>query len=185
MPDAVTDYCQNQNLKSVRDIQNQILSDYKKDFSKHVPKDILPKVNIVWEAIPSQLAKENKKIIYRAIKKGARAKDVLVNNNAFTEYKGSFTEQYVLQELIPLNKKIYYYSKENSSLEIDFIMQKESVYPIEVKAEENLRSKSLKAVHETNPDTKPVRFSMAAYRKEEWLTNVPLYLAHEWMKEAE
>ena len=161
-----------------------------------MPKDILPKVNIVWESIPSQLAKENKKFIYRAIKKGARARDFenaiqwlidagLVNNNAFTEYKGSFTEQYVLQELIPLNKKIYYYSKENSSLEIDFIMQKDQVYPIEVKAEENLRSKSLKAVHETNPDTKPVRFSMAAYRKEEWLTNVPLYLAHEWMKEAE
>ena len=241
MPAAVKDYCQNQNLKSVRDIQNQIISDYKKDFSKHVPKDILPKVNIVWEAIPSQLAKENKKFIYSAIKKGARAKDfenaiqwlidaglvykvqrvskiekplkfyedfdafklfvldlgllgamtdvsakdVLVNNNAFTEYKGSFTEQYVLQELIPLYKKIYYYSKENSSLEIDFIMQKDQVYPIEVKAEENLRSKSLKAVHESNPDTKPVRFSMAAYRKEEWLTNVPLYLAHEWMKEAE
>ena len=142
-------------------------------------KDILPKVNIVWESIPYQLAKENKKFIYRAIKKGARARDVLVNNNAFTEYKGSFTEQYVLQELIPLNKKIYYYSKENSSLEIDFIMQKDQVYPIEVKAEENLRSKSLKAVHETNPDIKPVRFSMAAYRKEEWLTNVPLYLAHE------
>ena len=75
MPAAVKDYCQNQNLKSVRDIQNQILSDYKKDFSKHVPKDILPKVNIVWEAIPSQLAKENKKFIYSAIKKGARAKD--------------------------------------------------------------------------------------------------------------
>ena len=64
-------------------------------------------------------------------------------------------------------------------------MQKDQVYPIEVKAEENLRSKSLKAVHETNPDTNPVRFSMAAYRKEEWLTKVPLYLAHEWMKEAE
>gem|GEM_PF-6537992 len=129
MPAAVKDYCQNQSLKSVRNIQNQILSDYKNDFSKHVPKDILPKVNIVWESIPSQLAKENKKFIYRAIKKGARAKDVLVNNNAFTEYKGSFTEQYVLQELIPLNKKLYYYSKENSSLEIDFIMQKDQVYP--------------------------------------------------------
>ena len=153
MPASVKYYCQNQSLKSVRDIQNQILSDYKNDFSKHVPKDILPKVNIVWESIPSQLAKENKKFIYRAIKKGARArdfenaiqwlidaglvykvlrvskiekplkfyedfdafklfvldlgllcamtdvsaKDVLVNNNAVTEYKGSFTEQYVLQ----------------------------------------------------------------------------------------
>lgn len=238
MPAVVKDYCENQNLQAVREIQNQILADYKRDFSKHVPKEILPKVNIVWEAIPSQLAKENKKFIYSAIKKGGRAKefenaiqwlmdaglvykvlrvtkiekplkfyedfdafklfivdlgllgamvqvspkDVLVNNNAFTEYKGSFTEQYVLQELVTLNKNIYYYSKENSPLEIDFIVQKDEVYPIEVKAEENLRSKSLKSVYDVNPSLKPCRFSMADYREQGWMTNVPLYLAREWMK---
>ena len=238
MPAVVKDYCENQNLQAVREIQNQILADYKRDFSKHVPKEILPKVNIVWEAIPSQLAKENKKFIYSAIKKGGRAKefenaiqwlmdaglvykvlrvtkiekplkfyedfdafklfivdlgllgamvqvspkDVLVNNNAFTEYKGSFTEQYVLQELVTLNKNIYYYSKENSSLEIDFIVQRDEVYPIEVKAEENLRAKSLRAVYDVNPSLKPCRFSMADYREQDWLTNVPLYLAREWMK---
>ena len=239
MPAVVKDYCENQNLISVRQIQNQILADYKRDFSKHVPKETLPKVNIVWEAIPSQLAKENKKFIYSAIKKGSRAKDfenaiqwlldaglvykvprvvkiekplkfyedfdsfklfvvdlgllgamvqvspkdVLVNTKAFTEYKGCFTEQYVLQELITLGQNVYYYSKENSTLEIDFIIQKDDVYPIEVKAEENLRSKSLKTVYGNNPALKPCRFSMAGYRKQDWLTNVPLYLAREWIKE--
>ena len=241
MPAVVKDYCENKSLPAVRNVQNQILADYKRDFSKHVPKDILPKVNIVWESIPSQLAKENKKFIYNAIKNGSRAKDfenaiqwlidaglvykvlrvkkiekplkfyedfdafklfvldlgllgamvqvsakdVLVNDKAFTEYKGSFTEQYVLQELITLNKNLYYYSKENSSLEIDFIMQKEDLYPIEVKAEENLRSKSLKTVFDSNPSLKPCRFSMSAYKEQEWLTNVPLYLVREWMKERE
>ena len=241
MPAVVKDYCENKSLPAVRNIQNQILADYKRDFSKHVPKDILPKVNIVWESIPSQLAKENKKFIYNAIKNGSRAKDfenaiqwlidaglvykvlrvkkiekplkfyedfdafklfvldlgllgamvqvsakdVLVNDKAFTEYKGSFTEQYVLQELITLNKNLYYYSKENSSLEIDFIMQKEDLYPIEVKAEENLRSKSLKTVFDSNPSLKPCRFSMSAYKEQDWLTSVPLYLVREWMKERE
>ena len=113
------------------------------------------------------------------------AKDVLVNNKAFTEYKGSFTEQYVLQELVTLNKNVYYYSKENSTLEIDFIIQNDDVYPIEVKAEENLRSKSLQSVYNSNPDLKPCRFSMANYRQQDWLTNVPLYLVREWIKEKE
>lgn len=241
MPAVVKDYCEKQNLKSVRDIQNQILADYKRDFSKHVPKEILPKVNIVWNSIPSQLSKENKKFIYSAIKKGGRAKefenaiqwlidaglvykvlrvskiekplkfyedfdafklfildlgllgamvdvsakDVLVNNTAFVEYKGTFTEQYVLQELITVKKNIYYYSKENSNLEIDFIIQKDEVYPIEVKAEENLRSKSLKTVYELNQSLKPCRFSMADYREQDWITNIPLYLAKEWVKNYE
>ena len=241
MPAVVKDYCEKQNLKSVRDIQNQILADYKRDFSKHVPKEILPKVNIVWNSIPSQLSKENKKFIYSAIKKGGRAKefenaiqwlidaglvykvlrvskiekplkfyedfdafklfildlgllgamvdvsakDVLVNNTAFVEYKGTFTEQYVLQELITVKKNIYYYSKENSNLEIDFIIQKDEVYPIEVKAEENLRSKSLKTVYELNQSLKPCRFSMADYREQDWITNIPLYLAKEWVKNCE
>lgn len=241
MPAVVKDYCEKQNLKSVRDIQNQILADYKRDFSKHVPKEILPKVNIVWNSIPSQLSKDNKKFIYSAIKKGGRAKefenaiqwlidaglvykvlrvskiekplkfyedfdafklfildlgllgamvdvsakDVLVNNTAFVEYKGTFTEQYVLQELITVKKNIYYYSKENSNLEIDFIIQKDEVYPIEVKAEENLRSKSLKTVYELNQSLKPCRFSMADYREQDWITNIPLYLAKEWVKNCE
>ena len=113
------------------------------------------------------------------------AKDVLVNNNAFTEYKGAFTEQYVLQELESLNRSVYYHSKERSELELDFVIQKHYVYPIEVKAEENLRAKSLKTVFEENNNLKPVRFSMANYREQDWMVNVPLYLVSEWIETAE
>ena len=113
------------------------------------------------------------------------AKDVLGNNRAFTEYKGSFTEQYVLQELEALGLQPYYHSKDNSSLELDFIIQKDEVYPIEVKAEENLRSKSLRAVYEENNALKPVRFSMSGYREQDWMKNVPLYLAGEWCRVCE
>ena len=237
MPAVVKAYREEQDIFKVRNIQNQILSDYRRDFSKHVPADLLPKVNMVWDSIPAQLAKENKKFIYSVIKKGARAKefenaiqclidagliykvlrvskvekplkfyedfeafklfildlgllgamsevnpkDVLVNSHAFTEYKGAFTEQYVLQEIKVLGNKIYYYSKERSTLELDFVIQKYHVYPIEVKAEENLKSKSLKTIYNGNNSLKPLRFSMADYREQEWMINVPLYLVNEWV----
>ena len=113
------------------------------------------------------------------------SKDVLVNNTAFTEYKGAFTEQYVLQELKSTDRKIYYYSKERSELELDFIIQKYYVYPIEVKAEVNLRAKSLKLTYDENNSLRPIRFSMADYREQEWMVNVPLYLVSEWFESAE
>ena len=241
MPAVVQAYATNHDIFEVRNIQSQILSDYRLDFSKHVPKDILPKVNMVWDSIPAQLAKENKKFIYSKIRKGARAKefenaiqwlvdaglvykvlrvskvekplkfyedfdsfklfildlgllgamtevdakDVLVNNNAFTEYKGSFTEQYVLQELQSLEKRVYYHSKEHSELELDFVIQNYNVYPIEVKAEENLKSKSLRTIYTENNQLKPVRFSMADYKEQDWMVNVPLYLVAEWIEQAE
>ncbi|HAR79309.1 MAG TPA: ATPase [Succinivibrionaceae bacterium] len=241
MPAVVQAYATNHDIFEVRNIQSQILSDYRLDFSKHVPKDILPKVNMVWDSIPAQLAKENKKFIYSKIRKGARAKefenaiqwlvdaglvykvlrvskvekplkfyedfnsfklfildlgllgamtevdakDVLVNNNAFTEYKGSFTEQYVLQELQSLEKRVYYHSKEHSELELDFVIQNYNVYPIEVKAEENLKSKSLRTIYSENNQLKPVRFSMADYKEQDWMVNVPLYLVAEWIEQAE
>jgi hypothetical protein len=241
MPAVVKAYATNNDIFEVRKIQNQILSDYKLDFSKHVPKDILLKVNMVWDSIPAQLAKENKKFIYSKIKKGARAKefenaiqwlvdaglvykvlrvskvekplkfyedfdsfklftldlgllgaitevdakDILVNNSAFTEYKGAFTEQYVFQELQVLEKKVYYYSKEHSELELDFVIQNYNVYPIEVKAEVNLKAKSLRTIYSENNKLKPVRFSMADYKEQDWMVNVPLYLAAEWIEHAE
>lgn len=241
MPAVVKAYVENKDIFEVRSIQKQILSDYRRDFSKHVPTDILPKVNMIWDSIPAQLAKENKKYIYSAVKKGGRAKefenaiqwlidaglaykvlrvtkvekplkfyedfnafklfmldlgllgavsdvdakDVLVNNTAFTEYKGAFTEQYVLQELECIDKEVYYYSKDHSELELDFIIQKYNVFPIEVKAEENLRAKSLRTVYNDNNSLRPVRFSMADYRKQEWMTNVPLYLVGEWIETVE
>lgn len=241
MPAVVKSYVENQDIFDVRNIQKQILTDYRRDFSKHVPSEMLPKVNMVWDAIPAQLAKENKKFIYSAVKKGGRAKefenaiqwlvdagliyrvlrvskvekplkfyedqnafkifmldlgllgalsevdpkDVLVKNTAFTEYKGAFTEQYVLQELKALGQSVYYHSRERSNLELDFIVQKYHIYPIEVKAEENLQSKSLRAIYEGNTTLKPVRFSMSDYRNQDWMTNVPLYLVSEWITTAE
>ena len=241
MPEVVKSYVENQDVFEVRNIQKQILAGYRRDFSKHIQAEILPKVNMVWDSIPAQLAKENKKFIYSAIKKGGRAKefenaiqwlidaglaykvlriskvekplkfyedfdsfklfivdlgllgalvdvdskDVLINNNAFKEYKGAFTEQFVLQELKALGCEIYYHSRERSALELDFVIQKYNVYPLEVKAEENLKSKSLKAIYDSNNDLKPVRLSMAGFKEQDWMVNVPLYLAAEWISAAE
>ena len=238
MPEVVKNYVSDQDILQVRKTQKQILADYRRDFSKHVPSSLLPKVNMVWDSIPSQLAKENKKFIYGLLKKGGRAKEfedaiqwlinaglvykvnrvskiesplkfyedisafklftvdlgllgamvdmpakeVLINDNMFIEYKGAFTEQYVLQEIIEYGLQPYYYSKENSRLEIDLIVQTDEVYPIEVKAEENLKSKSLKTVYDENPKLKAVRFSMCGYKEQDWMTNVPLYLSGEWLK---
>jgi len=75
MPEAVLSFSLNRDWNEVREIQKNILTSYEKDFSKHAPKDILPRINMVWKSIPTQLAKENKKFIYGVIKEGARAKD--------------------------------------------------------------------------------------------------------------
>jgi predicted AAA+ superfamily ATPase len=75
MPEAVLSFSQNRDWNEVRKIQKNILKSYENDFSKHAPKDILPRINMVWHSIPAQLAKENKKFIYGVIKEGARAKD--------------------------------------------------------------------------------------------------------------
>ena len=237
MPAVIREYIQNGDLQEVRHIQKQILSDYRNDFSRHIPANTIARVNMVWDSVPGQLAKENKKFIYGAVSKGGRAKDyenaiqwlidagllhkvkrvrkiekplkfyeddsafklfaldlgllgamsevsakdILVRNTAFTEYKGAFTEQFILQELVSAGMNAYYYSKENSTLEIDFVIQREELYPIEVKAEENLRSKSLRAIYDSTPSLNPCRFSMSDYRKQDWMVNVPLYLAKEWL----
>ncbi|MSS13957.1 ATP-binding protein [Lachnospiraceae bacterium Oil+RF-744-WCA-WT-11] len=102
---------------------------------------------------------------------------IVEGNRIFTEFKGALAEQYVLQELIAedhLNPM--YYSAENSRMEIDFIVQKgDEVIPIEVKAEENLRAKSLRSYCEKYKPKTAVRFSMSDYREQDWMVNVPLY----------
>lgn len=238
MPEVVKQYIETKDLKNVRKIQRQILSDYRNDFSKHIPKSQVSKVYAVWDSIPSQLAKENKKFIYGKIRSGARARDyedaiqwlvnagvvlkifrtnrakmpmkfyidlsafklficdlgllgamvdipadkVLVNNNAFAEYKGAFTEQYVAQTLVATGEKPMYYTNEKSTLEIDFLVQQDNVYPIEVKAEDNLRSKSLRSIATKEKGLIGWRFSMADYRNQEWMLNIPLYAIEEWIK---
>ena len=233
MPEAVLYFSETEDYHEVRQIQNRILTSYEQDFSKHAPTEIVPRIRMLWNAIPAQLAKENRKFIYSAVKKGSRAKDfelalswlsdcglvhkvnriskpgiplkayedfnafklftvdvgllaamgnisakTLLNGNAiFEEFKGALTEQYVLQQLKTMEEMaIYYWSSEKSSGEIDFILQHgENIFPVEVKAEENLQAKSLKAFYQKYPNTIAVRTSMSDYRKEDWITNIPLY----------
>jgi len=233
MPEAVAYFADNGNFKEVREIQKRILSAYEQDFSKHAPIDIVPRIRMLWNNIPSQLTRENKKFIYGAIKEGARAKDyevamqwltdcglvhkvsrvsssnlplkayedlkafklflldvgllscmvnlnqkvILDGNNMFKEFKGALTEQYVLQQLKTIKELgIYYWTNERGSAEIDFVIDNgKEVIPLEVKAETNLKAKSLKVYFEKFKPKNAVRVSMADYKKEEWLLNLPLY----------
>ena len=100
---------------------------------------------------------------------------IVEGNRIFTEFKGALTEQYVLQELL-LSHDPYYFAKKNSQLEIDFLIQKSGqVIPIEVKAEENLKARSLRQFVADNESETAYRVSMSNYRQESWLTNLPLY----------
>lgn len=244
MPEVVYSYVQTHNLKKVREIQKRILTDYSLDISKHAPKTEIPKINMVWNSLPSQLAKENRKFIFGAVKKGGRAKDfenaiqwlinaglvhkvnrvkrielplkfyedidcyklfmsdlgllgamveapadqILVGNGAFSSYKGSFTEQYVAQQYFcsssleeNLSQRLYYYTNDNSTMEIDFVFQASKVFPVEVKAEENLKSKSLSTVLKDNGSLFGIRFSMSNYRVQERMVNVPLPLVEQYL----
>ena len=214
MPEVVQCYVDTKDFNEVREIQKNLLNYYQQDFSKHAEATLVPRLNLVWNSIPMQLAKENKKYIYGQVREGARAKDfelaiqwlmdcglihkvqrikkpdlplkayvdldarvIIDGNRIFTEFKGALTEQYVLQQFIAdLGVEVYYYSTEKSSGEIDFLLQgKNSVLPVEVKAEENLRAKSLKAFCEKYHPAYAVRTSMSDYREQEWMTNIPLY----------
>lgn len=239
MPEVVQCYIDTDNMQDVREIQKGLLSYYENDFSKHAPKEVVPRINMVWNSIPGQLAKENKKFIYGSIREGARAKDfelaiqwlqdcglihrsfrvskpgmplisymdmncfkmfmldvgllsakgnlspkvLLESNRIFEEYKGALTEQFVAQELTAAGYELYYYSTEHSSGEIDFMVQHETYcIPLEVKAEENLRARSLRAFCEKYKPEIAIRTSMSNYRKQDWMSNVPLYWLVEYMK---
>lgn len=233
MPEAVAQFAENNNFIEVRNIQKQILTAYEQDFSKHPPFSIVPRIRMLWNSIPAQLAKENRKFIYGLIKKGARAKDyelalawlvdcgqvhkvnritrpgvplkayedfsafklflvdtgllsamgeidsktLLEGDALFSAFKGALTEQYVLQEMLSAGVfSIYYWTAERSTAEIDFVIQhKNAVFPAEVKAEENLQSKSLKTFHQKYNPQLSLRFSMSDYRRQDWMINVPLY----------
>lgn len=233
MPEVVQNFVLNKDYHKVREIQKDLLNYYQQDFSKHAELSLVPRLNLVWNSIPMQLAKENKKYIYGQVREGARAKDfelaiqwlldcglihkiqrikkpnlplkaymemdafkiymldiglliamtdldasvIIDGNRIFTEFKGALTEQYVLQQLISqLGIEPYYYTSANSTGEIDFVLQAStSVIPLEVKAEENLKAKSLKAFCEKYHPQYAVRTSMSDYREQDWMTNIPLY----------
>ncbi len=240
MPEAVQAFVDSRDFNEVREIQQRILEAYEQDFSKHAPNEAVPRIRMLWNSIPSQLAKENKKFVYGLIKEGARAKeyelamlwltdcglvhkvhrvtrpslplkayedlkafklflmdvgllscmvglrqDVLLDGNElFKEFKGALTEQYVLQQLETIKGlNIYYWTAERGTAEVDFVIDNgKDVIPVEVKAEVNLQAKSLKVYRDKFQPKLSIRTSMADYKREDWLLNLPLWAIESVLK---
>jgi len=238
MPEVVNDFAANRDWRNIRIKQEEILTTYENDFSKHAPLDVVPRLNMVWQNIPAQLDKENKKFIYGVMKEGARAKDyelaiqwlidsgillksyriskpnmpliayqdlsafklffndvgllaaksrldsksVVGGNTLFTEFKGALTEQFVMQQLRAAGiDYIGYWTNDKSTAEVDFVIQHEGeIIPIEVKAAENTKAKSFKLFCEKYQPSTAIRTSLSDYRKESWMTNVPLYIVGDY-----
>ena len=231
MPEVVLSFSQYRDWREVRDLQQDILKSYERDFSKHAPGEIAPRIHDLWISLPSQLSRENRKFIYGLVKQGARAREYEIalqwlmdgglihrvnsvkaprmplrsyedrsafkiycvdigllgamcnldvvtlvdGTRIFTEFKGALTEQFVLQQMVG-KFDLFYYSKPNSTQEVDFLIQLGAdVIPIEVKAEVNVKAKSLRQFVLDNATRRAYRLSMNDYRQEEWLTNIPLY----------
>ena len=233
MPEAVQSFAEDKDFNEVREIQKRILAAYEQDFSKHAPNETVPRLRMLWNSIPSQLAKENKKFIYGLVREGARAKDyetaimwlsdcglvhkvsrvnaagiplrayedlkafklfvvdvgllgcmsglrqhtLLDGNNLFVEFKGALTEQYVCQQLKTMEElDVYYYTNDRGSCEVDFVVDTgDLIVPVEVKAEVNLRAKSLKTYQEKFSPEISVRTSMADFKRDKMLVDLPLY----------
>ena len=233
MPEVISAFISNKSFEEARKIQSNILKAYEQDFSKHAPNNIVPKIRAVWNNVPAQLAKENKKFLYGLIREGARAKEfesaimwlcdcgllhkvsrvsaikkplksyidlkafrlffvdvgllaalsdvepqaIFEGDALFSEFKGTLTEQYVCQQLCTNALfDVFYYTNTKNTCELDFVLSaKGKVLPIEVKAETNLKAKSLKVTKEKFNFAHAYRFSMADFKKDNWITNVPLY----------
>lgn len=233
MPEVVQSFVDNRDFNEAREIQERILAAYEQDFSKHAPNEVVPRIRMLWNSIPAQLTKENKKFIYGIIKEGARAKDyetalmwltdcglvhkvyrvtapsiplkayedlkafklfladvgllgcmvrlnqsvLLDRNELFKEFKGALTEQYVLQQLKTVKGvDTYYWTNDRGNAEIDFLIDTgNEIVPIEVKAETNLKAKSLKTFCEKYNPKMAIRTSMTDYKQEDWLLNLPLW----------
>ena len=231
-PEAVGQFAEAGDFAAVRETQAQLLLAYESDFSKHAPAEIVPRIRMVWNSIPSQLAKENRKFFYGSLKTGARAKDfelaiqwlsdaglvyriervskpempltsyasggfklyladvgllaaksglgartLLEGCRVFTEFKGSLTEQFVQQQMrAELSVTPFYWSAERGDAEVDLLYQHGAkIIPIEVKAAENLKAKSLAVYRDRFQPPVSFRVSMSDYRDEGWLVNCPLY----------
>ncbi len=236
LPEAVQVYLESNDFSKVREVHQRLLFAYEQDFSKHASYELVPRIRQVWNSIPTQLSRENRKFIYGTIRQGARAREyelallwledsglirkvyravkpeiplkafqdnsafktfildvgllgalsqldaltLLNDNQIFLQFKGALTEQYVFQQLISNNRfDPFYWSEENRTAEVDFLIQsKGNIFPIEVKAEENLRAKSLKVYQQRFNPIKGIRTSMADFRNEGWLANLPLYMVN-------
>ena len=237
MPESVLMWTEARDVNAMQDSLSAIIDAYERDFAKHPDVREFPKISMVWKSIPSQLAKENKKFIYKVIKEGARAREYedalqwlvdarlvhkiyrstapglpmsayddisafkiyLVDvgllrrlsqlspsafaegNRLFTEFKGALTENFVLQTLITQFEVVpRYWAQTNPPYEVDFLIQRENdIFPIEVKAETNTTSKSIKKFKELFPDKVKlrVRFSLDNLKLDGDMLNIPLFMA--------
>lgn len=236
MPESVLMWTEAHDTTAMQTALSDILNAYERDFAKHPHPNEFPKISMIWQSIPSQLAKENKKFLYKAVKPGARAREYedalqwlvdarlvhkiyrssaprlpiaayddlsafklyLVDvgllrrlarlapsafaegNRLFTEFKGALTENYVLQSLVTqFETTPRYWSQSNPPYEVDFLIQRDNdVFPIEVKADTNTTSKSLKKFKSLfNDDIKlRIRFSLDNLRLDDDMLNIPLYM---------
>lgn len=237
MPESVRSWTQDRDIDLVQRVLSNILGAYERDFAKHPNPTDFPKISLIWKSIPSQLARENNKFLYSAVKEGARARDYenalewLCNanlaykiyrstapglpisayddlsayklymvdvgllrrlsllapsafgegNRLFVEFKGALSENYVLQALKnQFEATPRYWAVINPKYEVDFITQRENdVFPMEVKSEANVESKSLKKYKEKYGDKVKlrIRFSLNNLRLDDDLLNIPLFLA--------
>jgi predicted AAA+ superfamily ATPase len=231
MPEVIAVFIEQGDYRAAREVQRRILDAYEQDFSKHAPNAAVPRIRMLWNAAPGQLARENRRFFYGSLRQGARAKDfelamqwlldcgllhrvdcvskpdlplaayrtpafklfmgdvgllacasgldagtLLEGNRLFTEFKGALTEQFVAQELIATGFAPHYWSNPDGKSEVDFVVEtRGTAIPVEVKAAENLQSKSLKIYNEKFHPPRCVRTSLSDYRHEPWLVNVPLY----------
>lgn len=237
MPESVLLWTQDRDVEAMQKALSNIVEAYERDFGKHPNVSQFPKISMLWKSVPSQLARENKKFIYKVIKDGARAREYedalqwLVNaqlvskiyrstapglpiaayddltvfkiylvdvgllrrlamlsptafgegNRLFLEFKGALSENYVLQALQPqFEVTLRYWSQANPPYEVDFIIQRENdIIPVEVKAETNTESKSLKKYKEKFSDKTKlrVRFSLNNLKLDDDMLNIPLFMA--------
>ena len=232
MPEAVKIWTEEKNIELVNSIQENILKAYESDFSKHTSNNEANKISLIWNNIPSQLAKENKKFLYQTIKEGARAREyesalnwlndanliykvynltktdfplkayndlsafkIFINDigllrrmsnldsrivaegdRLFEEFKGAFTENFVLNMLCStFNMVPNYYTFDRH--EIDFIIQfKNKIIPIEVKSNKTTNNISLTRYNEKNNNELSIRFSMNNLARDDKILNIPLFL---------
>lgn len=237
MPESVRMWTEDRNVNAMQEVLSNIIGAYERDFAKHPNLSEFPKISMIWKSIPSQLARENKKFLYKVVKEGARAREYedalqwladarlvhkiyrsstprlpvsayddlsafkiyLVDvgllrrlaqlaptafgegNRLFTEFKGALTENFVLQTLMPqFEVTPRYWSQNNPPYEVDFLIQRENdIFPIEVKAEANTKSKSLRKYKELFPETVKlrVRFSLDNLKLDNDVLNIPLFMA--------
>ena len=233
MPEAVNAWVTNKDIEKVNKIQKNILLTYESDFSKHTTNAEANKISLIWNGIPSQLAKENKKFLYQTIKEGARAREyegalnwlndanliykvynitkpsfplkayndlnafkiyindvgllrqmtgldskiILEGNKLFEEFKGAFTENYILNTLVNVfdNTPNYFTFDRH---EIDFVIQYQNeIIPLEVKAGPGKNHVSLTKYNDKYNPKKLVKFSLNNLEKNNNYINIPLFIA--------